>query len=387
MATTQDLERILSEALGVGLERARRLLESKSTRVLRYKNIRYIVIRRDIAGHYEGTSILISSTGEYRVVEGYPHIKRILILSTAMENHFIDDVIVEEKMDGHNTRIVLFQGEILALTRGGYICPYTTARFRRKYGEAARALIEDLGENTIIAGEVVGLENPYTRVYYPEAPDWDYFVFDIFVDGLELLDVAARRSKVEEAGMRNVPLLGKVAKNDWQTVMDIMRGLERVGREGVVLKDPYYRVEPLKYTTSYINVKDIEDGMNFPFDEGHTFIFPRVLRQMFKAYEEGWDQARLEAEALRLGKAILFPAVESVRKYARGEVIGEEFTLTFESRDELEDFVAHEASLGVPLTILALEESPHTIRARFLKHKKTPDYYKRIFKTGISPLD
>ncbi len=378
---------LLSEALGVSVERARRLLESRSTRLMRYKDLRYIVIRRDVAGHYEGTVVFLLPDGGYRVVEGYPHIQRVLLLSRAMPRHFIDYVVVEEKMDGHNVRVVKVEGRILAVTRGGYVCPYTTMRMRSKYGKALEQVFAELGDDAVLAGEVVGMENPYTRYHYPEAPYWDYFVFDVFDSEGRRLPVNERRRLIEEAGMRNVPLLARVHKDDWQEVAEIVAGLESAGREGVVLKDPEYRVEPLKYTTSYINTRDIMEGMKFPFDEGHSFIFPRVLRQMFKAYEESWDEERLREEARRLGEAILLPAIESIVRYARGEPIAEEFVLEFETLQDLEDFVLYAASLGVPLTVVSIDSTNGTYKARMLKHKKTPEYYRRIMKTGLSPLD
>ena len=377
---------VVSEALGLPRERVERLLESRSTRVMRYRRFTYVTLRRDVGGHYEGTVVLLLPDGGYRVVEGYPHIQRILLLSRAVPSHFIDNVVVEEKMDGHNVRVVLVDGELLAITRGGYVCPYTTMKMRSKYGRGLSRLLEELGDDAVVAGEVVGLENPYTRYYYPEAPDWDYFVFDVFSGGRPL-PVEERRARVESHGLRNVPLLGVVYKDNWREIADIVAGLEAAGREGVVLKDPEYRVEPLKYTTSYINTRDIEEGMKFPFDEGHTFIFPRVLRQMFKAYEEGWDEDRLREEARRLGEAILLPAVESIQKFARGEALAEEFTLTFESSEDLEEFILYAASLGVPLTVVSVERGDGYVRARLLKHKKTPDYYRRIMRTGLSPLD
>jgi len=384
-----DLAGILVEALDVSFEKARRMLESRSTRVLSYKNVRYVVIRRDIAGHYEGTVILISRrTGEYRTVEGYPHIKRVLLLGKAVPHHFIDEVVVEEKMDGHNVRVIRFEEEIYAITRGGYICPYTTARMRRKYGRALERLFDKYGDELVVGGEVVGLENPYTRYYYPEAPDWNYFVFDMYRGPLEFLPVDERRSIASEAGLRNVKVLARINKDEWEEILRATWALEKLGREGVVLKDPHYRVEPLKYTTSYINARDIEEGMKYPFDEGHTFIFPRVLRQMFKAIEEGWSEERLREEARRLGEAILIPAVESVRTHMRGEPVAEKFTLPFETRAEMEDYIAHATLLGVPLTVLRIEESPDgRLRATFVKHKKTDEYYRRILRTGLSPLD
>ncbi|MEB3862087.1 MAG: RNA ligase [Desulfurococcales archaeon] len=382
-----DLAKILSDAIGVPLARARSLLESKSTRVMRYRGIRYITLRRDLAGHYEGTAILIDeATGEYRVVEGYPHIKRVLLLSKAVPQHFIDEVIVEEKMDGHNVRVIMFKGMILALTRGGYICPYTTHKLNHKYRRQVESLLDDLGHDAVIAGEVVGMENPYTRYHYPEAPHWDYFVFDIFKDGIPL-PVASRRELVDKHGLRNVPVHGRYRKEDWQSILETARSLEDLGREGIILKDPLYRVEPLKYTTSYINVRDIKEGMLYPFDEGHTFIFPRVLRQMFKAIEEEWSEDELKRQAALLGEAILLPAVEGIRRFMAEGKLAEEFTLTFHSLEALEEFLSYSASLGVPLTIISMNRGDGIIKVRVQKPKRTPDYYKRILRTGLSPLD
>jgi len=388
VAEKESLVDVVAEALGVPRERAKRLLESRSTRLMRYRGLRYLVLRRDVAGHYEGTVIFLFDDGSYRVVEGYPHISRVLLLSRAMPRHFPGEVIVEEKMDGHNVRVVKVAGQVLALTRGGYVCPYTTMRMRMKYGGALERLFEEVGDDAVVAGEVVGLENPYTRHYYPEAPDWDYFVFDVFVDnGRRPLPVARRRELVEALGLRGVPQLAIVHRDDWETVREIIAGLEEAGREGVVLKDPEYRVPPLKYTTGYINVRDIREGMRFPFDEGHTFIFARVLRQMFKAYEEGWDEERLREEARRIGEAILLPAVESIYRFVRGETLGEEFILTFDSMESLEEFILYAAQLGVPISVVSTETSDGLVKARMVKHKKTPEEYRKIMRTGLSPLD
>jgi len=382
------LEKILVEALDVSVERARGLLESRSTRVLKYKDdITYVALRRDIAGHYEGTSIIIDKEGNYRVVEGYPHIKRVLLLSKAVPRHFIDYVYVEEKMDGYNARVIMFNNRILVLTRGGYICPYTTGRMNKIYRENLKDLFKIIGEDSIIIGEVVGMENPYTRYFYPEAPEWGFFIFDIMNPNMEMMPIEDRRSLVESAGMRNVPLLAKVYREDWQTIREIVKGLEETGREGIVMKDPFYRVEPLKYTTSYINTRDIMEGMKYPFDEGHTFIFPRVLRQMFKAVEEEWSEDDILENAAQIGKAILLPAVESIKRYMSEGRLVEEFTLTFYSYEDLEDFISHSASLGILLTVVSLDKSEDMIKVRMVKPKRTPEYYRRILKTGISPLD
>ncbi len=388
VADMQRLERILSDALGVSKERAESLLKSRTTRVLRFKNFIYIALRRDILGHYEGTTVIIHEpSGKFRLVEGYPHIQRVLLLSVAIPKHFIDKVVVEEKMDGYNVRVVLFMGELLTVTRGGFICPYTTAKMRRLYGNSAAKLLEYLGENSMLVGEAVGLENPYTRFYYPEAPTWDFFIFDIFKEGLEPLPVYDRSKLIAEYSLRSVPIHGIVPKEDWEMISQIVKSLEEVGREGVVLKDPFNRVSPLKYTTSFINVRDIEEGMKFPFDEGHTFIFPRVLRQLFKAFEEGWSEDKLREEYERLGRALLRPALESIRKVAEGERVYEEFTLSFDSLSELEEYLAYAASLGIQAAVTQLDYDGKIYKARLVKVKRSDQAIRKILRTGLSPLD
>ena len=382
------LAHVVAEKLGVSLERASQLLRSRSVRVLRYKDVTYVALRRDLHGHYEGTTILYHEpSGEAMLVEGYPHIQRILLLRVAVPRHFIDRVAVEEKMDGHNVRVVEFRGEIYAITRGGYICPYTTARMRRTYGPRLERLLGALPPGAVVAGEVVGMENPYTRFPYPEAPDWDYFIFDIFKAGLDPLPVKERRRLVDEHGLRNVPLHGVYDKEDVDSIAGVVRGLEEAGREGIVLKDPEYRVPPLKYTTSYINVNDVEVGMRFPFDEGHTFIFSRALREIFKAYEEGWDEERLREEYEALGRAIIEPALESVRRAARGERVVEEFTLTFHSLEELEEYISYAASLGVQAAVTRLDFDGRAYKAHLVKAKRSDSEIRRILRTGLSPLD
>jgi ATP-dependent RNA circularization protein (DNA/RNA ligase family) len=84
---------------------------------------------------------------------------------------------------------------------------------------------------------------------------------------------------------------------------------------------------------------------------------------------------------------ILLRSIDSVRKYAVGEPLAEEFVLEFDNLEDLEEFVTYSASLGIPITIISIDKTNSTIKARLLKHKKTPEQYKRIFRTGLSPLD
>lgn len=382
---SQRLVEAVSQVFGVGHEAAEALLEKRVFRAMSYRGIVYLALRRDYGGHREGT-VLAVGRREHRLVSGYPSISRVLALSRAMPRHFVDRVVVEEKMDGYNVRVFVLEGEIYAATRGGYICPYTTARIRRIRGPSLASLFEEEGEELVVVGEVVGMENPYTRFPYPESPGFAFKVFDIARNGA-FLGVEERNKLVSRYGLDQVPVLGVVDKHDVAAVRRIVRDLEERGREGVVLKDPDYRVPPLKYTTGHINVEDLRLGMKFFFDEGRSFLFPRLLRQIFLAFEEGWSPSKMEAEAKRLGEALLRPAVEAVHSVASSRGLYEEYVLVFQSEEEASEFEEYMSTLGVQVVRGQVAIRGGEVRILYKKLKDTAVKIMGILETGISPLD
>ncbi len=373
---------LLAEALSLSREEAHSLLSKGTVRPMRFRGLNYYVLRRPVKGYEEGTAVIVGGEGP-RVVRGFPSIRRVLLLSVAVPRHFPGKVYVEEKMNGYNVRVVEVDGQIYALTRGGYICPYTTARLRRLYGDELASLLKEL-EGYMINGEVVGLENPYTRHRYPEAPLFDFFVFDLREASTNKpVPVEERYRLVEEHGLRSVPLLGVVDRRDVDAIRGFLEKLEGEGREGIVMKDPEYRVPPLKYTTGAANLGDIAAGMRFFFDEGRSYLYSRILREAFRAYEAG----SLDDLAEKLGRSILEPLLASIEEVEEGGQLVEEFTLRFASRGEAEEFLAFYESVGAPLLYYRVEEAGAEVVVRVAKAKETHDEFARILETGISPLD
>ncbi len=370
------------DALDTSPEEARRILESRSVRLMKYRGLEYLTFRRDMGKILEGSLILLGK--KPRLVPGYPPIQRILLLRR-ISRHFPGPVAVEEKMNGYNVRVLSYEDKILAITRGGFICPYTTARINKLYGNALKDFFEEHNEY-ILFGEVIGLENPYTRYAYPESPSFDYYVFDILTGTRQWLDLKTRREIVSAHGLKNVPLLDTINKNDYSKLVDIINDLETRRREGVVLKDPENRVPPLKYTTGYSNIDDLRLGMKYPFEEGRSFLFSRILREIFRAVEV-YDNETLERNARELGYAILLPAVESIKKIIKGEVLAEEFQLRFTNSGEIEEFIDYMRSLGIDIAITSLEYRDGELVVNMLKPKKSTYEIKRILETGYSPLD
>ena len=376
---------LLSEALGITPQEALRLARSKSVRRSRYRRIIYLSLRRDYRGLPEGTVILYSPGHAPRVVEGYPSIKRVLLLGRVLGNYFPGPVAVEEKMNGYNTRVIHYAGQLLAITRGGLVCPYTSHRISLLLGEVLREFFRD-HPGLVVAGESIGVENPYTRHPYPVEGGFGFQVFDIIEAGRRL-PLEERDRLAGDYGLPRVPLLGVVDRGDVDALWSILGELEERGGEGVVLRDPQGRVEPLKYTTTRTNIGDIEEGMRFFFEEGRSFIFPRVLREIFKIFEERPSPSELEERWLRLGRALLEAPQASVEKVAREGVLGESFTLRFRDPRVLDETLAHFARLGVRVQLGEVVLENGWLKAVFYKPRRTGEEVKRILDTGLSPLD
>ncbi|HEW63444.1 MAG: RNA ligase [Fervidicoccus fontis] len=373
---------LMADVLNISENEARKILNSKNVRFLNYNDIEYLTFRRTIGRIPEGSVIIYSKNKKALFVPGYPQIKRALILSTAISRHFLDYIVVEEKLNGYNVRIVRYYGKILTITRGGYICPYTTQKIKE--------LLEKLGgkinRGEVVFVEVVGDENPYTRYKYPNCNGFCFFVIDV-LKGKKWLDVKQKERFCRERNLPCVKQYGIVKKDETAKLWEIIRKLEKDEREGIVLKDIKNRVSPLKYTTSYCNIGDIRDGMKFFFDEGKGYIFPRILREMFKIEEENLDKSELEKREIELGKALLESAIESINSFKKNGYLGEEFSLRFKNINEMNEFVSFMKKQGGLIEIREVKKENGEIIAKFLKRKRTEKIIEDIIKRGISPLD
>ncbi len=373
-----------SEMLNVPERELRRAIERGKIRRMRWRDVEYLVLRRDWKGWDEGT-VILRKGNEMKLVRGYPHIERLVLLS-AIPKLFKERIAVEEKMDGYNVRSILLGDQVITLTRGGYICPYTQSRLIEMYGRELKKLLEELPENAVVAGEVVGMENPYVRVPYPEAPTFDYFIFDIYVED-QFMPVMKRRELVEKYGLRQVRLVDIIRPEEWMKVKEIIDEFDKEKREGVVLKDLDYKVPPAKYTGSYTNIGNLIDGMQYPFEEGKSFLFSRIIREIFKSYEEGLEGEALRKKAEELGMAILAPAIESVKKVARGEALYERFYLVFPSKREFNEFLEYMASQGVRVGKDKVYEVEGKVIAWLRKFKNSTNVIRSILERGTSVWD
>lgn len=282
------------------------------------------------------------------VVRGFPKVPRTLVLETGIPTQFDDRVAVEEKLNGYNVRVVRLEGERLAFTRSGMVCPFTTRILERLVD------LEDLFDDhpeAMVCGEMIGPENPYTAHDYPDVDSLAFRAFD-WRDRQsgEPLPVAERRERYDRYGVPQTRLFGSYDVDEAAgEALAIVESLETEGREGVVLRSSD-ATTLLKYTTSVSTRGDLAYAFSLPFDYGQPFMFRRLLREGFRTIEvdEGDEDARERAHDL--GEAILLSMREAIETVEEGGSIGERHTVRA-SRETVEALLEHLREQGLTLEI------------------------------------
>lgn len=340
-----DISKV-SERLNLEKEVIKNAIDRKVISLCKYKNKRYIIFKKKVRHIERGTVLFLNK--EMDVVMGYPKIRRALVLDPTVKKYFIDKVVVEEKLNGYNVRVVYIEDEVLAITRGGRICPFTTKKVLKLLNTD---ILKDHPE-VMLCGEMIGLNNPYVSHYYPEVDMKIYEDENVVIKenlGLYIFDVKDREKNIplsvedrnrllEEYNVPYVKPLGVFRKEDVEEIKNIVLKLNSEGREGIVLKDPNMMVDPIKYTTHYTHCQDLSVAFRYTFDLGIHFMFSRLIREGYQSYEFNEGKEELERRAVSIGKSIVYPMVESIREVSRGKLITEDFELYFESEEDTEEF-------------------------------------------------
>jgi putative ATP-dependent DNA ligase len=369
----RDVSSELIEKLDV--EKVSELLdipEHRITGAIQRKTLQYVRGKKDlfrfdkpISGIEAGTCIFIKP---FDVVRGFPKIPRALMLYPGIAAHFstCEKVAVEEKMNGYNVRVALIDDEIAGLTRGGFVCPYTTEKARELVGHDFFLQHPDL----VLCGEMVGPDSPYVPKSIYDIESLEFFVFDIRekLTG-KPMPVKNRRRLVDEYGLISVRLFGEYDVEKAHTeIASIIKGFGMSLNEGVVIKDPEMLLLPVKYTSSMSNCADLRYAFEFYNDYGRDFFFPRVCREAFQAVEWNETEDKLEDRCRMLGRSILMPMIKTIRKKKEGERITETVQIRVRNLKTVQEFEDHLRLLGVD----AIFEEPEKTGDGYLVriHKK-----------------
>ena len=235
-----------------------------------FKQLSYQRIKKNFKGFNYGEVIIDFN----RIIPQYPSIYRCYNFKKALSNHFLENesFIVEEKLDGYNVRIANYLGKILAFTRGGFVCPYTSELIE-DYPSIRRFLL-DFPEK-IICAEVIG-ENPYNtlskRMYGSKS---EIFIFDI----MDMKDINCKSRKksyllptyekmnfFQQYHLQTVPIIGKYTVKDYKTLKNIIMKMNVEKKEGIVIKPLESRRKYIKYATPYADIEAITDHMTKSFE-------------------------------------------------------------------------------------------------------------------------
>jgi putative ATP-dependent DNA ligase len=271
-------------------------------------------------------------------------------------------------MNGYNVRVFKQNNHVGAITRGGIICPYTSERICEKSVKemCCKDFFKDY-PTYILCGEVVGLQNPYQEKSYPEAKEFNFFLFDIMNSKGGFLPVSEKQDLIKKYKLTAVKTFGTFTSEDSKKLLKIVRELGLSGREGIVLKSPNMQTI-FKYTANQSTNNDLRYAFKFPYDYGQAFMFRRLVRQAFQAYELKLTEKQLTMEAKELGKALLFPMVNTIKRIAVGEEVTEDFEIVVPSEEFGKLFLDHLNHLGVRATINSTEKTDGGVLVKMSRH-------------------
>ncbi len=271
------------------------------------------------------------------VVYGYPHIGRVLALEAGLKAHFQAPFWAEEKINGFNVRLVRIGRQVLALSRGGFVCPFTTDRLP----DLLPLAIFDHHPDLVVCAEVAGPDNPYLESSPPfiEA-DVRLFVFDLMRVGEPgFVPYRDKQRLIKTHGLPAVPYHGRFHSGEIDRLRAIMLRLDREGREGLVFKEDSPRDHRAKYVTGNINIDDLRAAADNLLDLPAEYFTNRLLRLSLFVEEHGLPiDADLER---RLGAALLEGLHQAVDKYRREHRVYTPFRCRFRQRENAERMLDH----------------------------------------------
>lgn len=289
-----------------------------------FQEVEYLRFTDDFKDIPRGT-VLLKDT----VIWGYPHIGRIFQLSTGIKEQFQTAFWVEEKVDGYNTRVFLHEGNVYALTRGGYIFAFSTDRAL----DFINPEIFQENPDLVLCMEVAGPDNPYLEESPPYVDeDVRFFLFDIMLKNQQtFLPYREKLRLIEKYNLPSVERFGRFEINQVEELKALLRRLNEEKREGVVLKEDSPRDKRVKYITSYANLNDIRiTSMNLlglPSD----YYTSRLLRLALFVEEEGLH--RDEALYRGLGEAFLSGLFEACKMAREVGKVSRFFKCRFRRRE------------------------------------------------------
>ncbi len=266
---------------------------------------------------------------------GYPKIGRILRLDPGLQAQFGQAFWVEEKIDGYNVRLFRHGDEVLALTRRGYVCPFTTDRLQ----DLLDLRIFDERPELVLCAEVAGPENPYNEGSPPFIQeDVQLFIFDLMRQNCPgFLPQREKLQLLEAYSLPGVPGFGRYRAGDLTAIDSLVCRLDQEGREGLVFKEDSSRDHRVKYVTGRINLSDIHVSEGSFQQLPPEYFLHRIFRlALFLDEHELAPTAALYQE---LGRSLLAGTLDAIHQYQAQHKVCHTFRCRFRRRANAELFL------------------------------------------------
>ncbi len=300
-------------------------LDQGKARLAAYDALRFARYTDDFKGIPRGTVVFDDGP----TVFGYPHIGRVLALGQGLVEQFAAPVWMEEKIDGYNVRAFRVGDRVLALTRGGFVCPFTTDRLPELMDIGVFGAEPDL----VVCAEVAGPENPYLEASPPWIEeDVALFVFDLMRQGRPgFIPHARRAALVQRHALPSVQVFGRYRLDELEAIREVLVRANDEGREGVVFKEDSQRDRRAKYVTSNSNITDIQVTALNILELPAEYFTNRILRLVLFLEEQGLERSRELDE--RLGAAFLEGLLGAVAQYREEKKVFRTYRCRFRDRD------------------------------------------------------
>ncbi len=331
--------------------------------------VRYVRWTDEHAGLGRGTLYLGG-----RIIPAFPHIPRITRVIPGIHHHFKGPFWAEEKIDGYNVRLVWHEGRMLAFTRGGYLCPFSTDR--------APDFVPPtwMAEHPacVLVAEYAGPENPYIEAHPPWIQeDVGVFVFEVW-DAGGRWPPSRRYAELEDAGIPQPAHWGPFLPDEADRVRTLLRDLDDRGIEGVVLKAEDAGGAVVKYHTPASAIYDIGVDSALLLELPAEFFIQRLQRLGVALRDLG--RAVDPALYCRVGRALLAGYLELIDRVEQ-----EDRPVAFRFSIQVND-----ATVGADLLTLFRRVSS-TVRVRYLGEETLPNgrirmHFEKVFQKATAHL-
>jgi putative ATP-dependent DNA ligase len=335
-----------------------KLQEKDALHTGQFKDLIFVRLAQDYKNYPRGTVFYESG-----LIPGYPRIMRVLHLENGIKRYFKERFYIEEKVDGYNVRIVTINGNPLAFTRGGFICPFTTNRipdlidlnFFHKY------------PGYIINGEVVGPGSPYNTEPIPYIKeDVIFYSFDIFDTGGRKIPLEERYTILDQCRIPQVRRWGPFSLSDVNSdvnkAREVVLKLDRDGREGIVIK-PISNGREIKYVTLSSCLRDLQATSDLITELPAGFYMQRIFRAIFFCHEFGIDLD--DHYLLESAKALYLSPQKALKEVADGGNVRESFEIDVRNKNTIYELMEHLKQSGVITKLLSIEKIDHFYKTKF----------------------